>query len=69
MSLFCVGPSKALHFPDDTWLMFIGLAGMGFAFSGIFVPSIPEVIETMMADKESFKIGEVGENADEKIRA
>jgi MFS family permease len=47
VTLFIVGPSK-LFFPhEQTFLMFVGLGFMGVGEAGVFVPTIPELIESV----------------------
>jgi MFS family permease len=57
-----------LHFPNDTWIMFVGLAFLGCGFAGVFAPAIPTVIEVMLSDLNSFMIQEGTEVTEDKIK-
>jgi hypothetical protein len=44
VSLLLVGPSKLL-FPDEqTYLIFIGLGGVGVGMAGALSPTVPELV-------------------------
>jgi MFS family permease len=68
ISLFCLGPSKLLHFPDKVWLMFLGMAGGGVSFSGIYAPAIPEIIDVMLGDLDDFMTEGDTEETKDKIK-
>jgi hypothetical protein len=40
-----MGPSEFLNLPDETYIMFIGLALLGFAIGINMVPMFPEITE------------------------
>lgn len=40
-----IGPSAFLDIPDETYIMFIGLAILGFAIGINMVPMLPEITE------------------------
>jgi hypothetical protein len=46
-SILLVGPSKFLHIPDKIVIIFIGMFLVGFFAAFMFVPIIPELIETL----------------------
>lgn len=44
ISLICLGPSELLEFPEELYLVVIGLIFTGFCVSFIFVPSLGEIV-------------------------
>ena len=46
-ALFLVGPSKLLNFPDQIYLIFIGLGFLGYGIAGVTVPVLPELVEAI----------------------
>jgi hypothetical protein len=51
LSLFFVGPSNLLHFPQTLGFMSFGLVSLGFGVAGAFVPLIPEIVDAVQADE------------------
>jgi len=41
-----MGPSDILDFPDVLWLVLCGMTLLGFAQSLVFIPCMPEAVET-----------------------
>lgn len=44
----CVGPSKLFELPDSIWIMMLGQALRGIVDPFILVPSLPEMIESVL---------------------
>ena len=63
-SLFLVGPSEMLHLPKSITLTFTGLALLGIGISGIIVPIIPELLESIQ--EEEFKIPKDGQSNEDR---
>ena len=42
-----MGPSYILHLPDEFWLFMIGYAFLGLGMGLLFIPVIPEVIDSI----------------------
>ena len=47
LALFLMGPSNILGFPKKIWIFFIGYAVNGLASGFVFIPILPEVIESV----------------------
>ena len=44
----CCGPSYLFNFPDELWIMVLGQAAHGVVDPFILVPSLPEMIESVL---------------------
>lgn len=50
-ALFLMGPSQLIGFPDKIWLLYIGTGLIGLASGFVFIPILPEVIESVYIKK------------------
>jgi len=46
-SMFLQGPSLLLSFPDWNWIFLLGFAINGFAQGFIFIPLLPDALESV----------------------
>ena len=46
ISFLLCGPSKVFHFPDELWILVIGLALDGSLIAFTFIPACPEMVES-----------------------
>jgi predicted MFS family arabinose efflux permease len=51
VSTFMLGPSKLLSFPDKVWILLAGLVINAIAQGFIFIPALPEAIESVYQKK------------------
>jgi len=54
LSLFLLGPSKTLHFPEHVAMTLAGIGCLGFSVAFLFVPLLPEIIGAV-AEKEGLE--------------
>lgn len=54
ISLFLLGPSKTLHFPETLGFSLAGIGFLGFSVAFLFVPLLPEIIAAV-AEKENLE--------------
>ncbi len=47
IGLLLMGPSELIGFPDEIWLLYIGTGLIGLASGFVFIPILPEVIESV----------------------
>ena len=57
ISLFIMGPSKLLGFPNDLWIFLLGYAMSGASLGLVFIPILPEVIDSIYI-KQGIKEGQ-----------
>ena len=50
VSIFCLGPSEILGFPDSVWLIATSQPLMGIFMMCITIPVIPEMLERLQVD-------------------
>jgi MFS family permease len=50
-ALFMMGPSAMIGFPDELWLLYVGTGLIGLASGFVFIPILPEVIESVYIKK------------------
>lgn len=46
-ALFLMGPSAVLGLPNELWIFLIGYGGLGASLGFIFIPILPEVIDSI----------------------
>lgn len=51
-ALFMMGPSAMIGFPDELWLLYVGTGLIGLASGFVFIPILPEVIESVYIKKQ-----------------
>jgi len=51
LALFMMGPSASIGFPDELWLLCVGTGVIGLASGFVFIPILPEVIESVYIKK------------------
>jgi MFS family permease len=54
ISLFLLGPSHILHFPEELGFSLAGIGCLGFSVAFLFVPLLPEIIASV-AEKEGLE--------------
>jgi len=52
VSLFLMGPSELLHLPNSFWILLLGLAINGAAQGFVFIPLLPEIIDSVALKQE-----------------
>jgi MFS family permease len=54
ISLFLLGPSKTLHFPENLGFSLAGIGCLGFSVAFLFVPLLPEIVAAV-SEKEGLE--------------
>ena len=54
ISMFLLGPSELMHFPDKLGMTLTGIGCLGFSVSFVFVPLLPEIVSAV-SDKEGIE--------------
>lgn len=54
ISMFLLGPSEVLHFPNQLGLTLGGIGFLGFSVSFVFVPLLPEIVAAV-SEKEGIE--------------
>lgn len=49
-TMFMLGPSEVLHFPNNVWLIIMSQPPMGILQVFVFIPIIPEMLERLQVD-------------------